>query len=571
MATSIFQQLRISAAIYEHGEEWVLLHGERSVLAFEFEHNKDFLRARYNRRCLARVQRLRKPIRGEHAGYVDLFVPIIAREELVAILVSGPFAIERPTANDILQSWQSLTRRQGHPSDPEFGAYLSAALAVLVLDGKKVAAFEKLIGCLARLMAGEGEADVLMNRIEGLRDELAATRAPERSWELVGEIVDPRSVRSPHSGPRQNDLNHLGLRRVTDHVLVGLTVSRNAQTDAVEETVRRDAFLRAAVELASKVGDVVTGRVGDHGVVFLCGCAGSAQKKRQKARDLAQRAASLARQRFGLSVHFGASTWSESIPLSRSYEAALAAAESALVTGSHWELAELDAQRRPHSLRHLRDELAKTIEEQPHLLRARFDRYLEAVAGEYRYRLDPARSQLELAFERLSQTLLRIGALDGASFRALYEELDRVAQAARTVSELFTAYRRVVADIAETMQHPSAARQDRHLRGAMEYIHRHYAERLRRVTVARVAGFAPGYFSLLFKQREKKTFEEYVQELRVERAKQLLESTKLDAARVGELSGFATPQYFSRSFRRLVGLSPLEYRRRIAGRALRAC
>jgi YesN/AraC family two-component response regulator len=226
-------------------------------------------------------------------------------------------------------------------------------------------------------------------------------------------------------------------------------------------------------------------------------------------------------------------------------------------------VAEVDQPRRPRSLRHLRDDLAKTIEEQPHLIGARFDRYLEAVAGEYGYRLDSARSQLELAFERLSQTLLRIGALDGAGFRALYEEVDRVGQAARNTSELFAAYRRVVADIAETMQRPSAARQDRHLRGAMEYIHQHYAERLRRTKVARIAGFAPGYFSLLFKQREKKTFEEYVQELRIERAKQLLESTHLDAARVAELSGFATPQYFSRSFRRSVGVTPLEHRRRI--------
>jgi AraC-like DNA-binding protein len=306
--------------------------------------------------------------------------------------------------------------------------------------------------------------------------------------------------------------------------------------------------------------------VGDHGVVFLCGAAGSAQKKRRKARDLAERASALARHRFGLSVHFGVSVWTESIPLSRSYEAALAAAESALVTGSPWELAELDARRRPHSLRHLRDELTKTIEEQPHLLQVRFDRYLEAVAGEYGYRLDPGRAQLELAFERLSQTLLRLGALDDASYRSLYEELDRVGQAARTISELFGAYRRVVTDVAETMQRPSAARQDRHLRGAMEYIHRHYAERLKRAKVARVAGFAPGYFSLLFKQREKKTFEEYVQQLRIERAKQLLESTRLDAARVAELSGFATPQYFSRSFRRSVGVTPLEHRRRTIGR-----
>ena len=55
-------------------------------------------------------------------------------------------------------------------------------------------------------------------------------------------------------------------------------------------------------------------------------------------------------------------------------------------------------------------------------------------------------------------------------------------------------------------------------------------------------------------------FEQYVHGLRIERAKQLLLDTELDAARVAELSGFKTPQYFSRVFVRATGVTPIVFR-----------
>src|SRR5262249_42317617 len=84
---------------------------------------------------------------------------------------------------------------------------------------------------------------------------------------------------------------------------------------------------------------------------------------------------------------------------------------------------------------------------------------------------------------------------------------------------------------------------------------------------ARLAGFAPNYFSALFRQRQGVTFERYVSDLRVERAKQLLASSTLSVARVGELSGFSSAQYFSKVFRRSVGArrSPIGQTRRSTG------
>jgi YesN/AraC family two-component response regulator len=140
--------------------------------------------------------------------------------------------------------------------------------------------------------------------------------------------------------------------------------------------------------------------------------------------------------------------------------------------------------------------------------------------------------------------------------------LERAAVEARTVSELFAAYRRAVNDVAQAVKRPQGARGDHGLRRAEEYMRRHYAESLGLERVARVAGYAPKYFSALFKKKQRMTFESYLTNLRIERAKQLLSGTTLNLERVARLSGLATRTYLGRVFKRRAGVTPMAYRRR---------
>jgi hypothetical protein len=70
--------------------------------------------------------------------------------------------------------------------------------------------------------------------------------------------------------------------------------------------------------------------------------------------------------------------------LSGSYQTTLGAAEIALAQGTRLVEVEPDAKPGTHSLRHLREELSRIVEERPELLGARFDRYLEALAAQAR-------------------------------------------------------------------------------------------------------------------------------------------------------------------------------------------
>jgi AraC-like DNA-binding protein len=562
VVADVFRVLRVSAALVNEEGYWFRIHGEPSLTSFELEHGREAERFGYNHRHLTRVRKRGVTVLGEHAGYADCFVPVRVDAQTVAVLVTGPFALARPTSADILERWRWLSDRHGHPSDPEFSSYLSASLATLVLTPARVAAFRTVLEQLAELLAGRGRADELASLADEPRRELEAARLVERTWEGVRTMLDERSSRIWASGHRAHELAQLGLSRPPNDVLVALSVGSARDVDPVEEAVQRDAFQRSAIALARSVGDVIAGQVGDHGVVLLSASRGGIARRKQRLLDLAERAKLLARRRFGLSLYFGASSVLDSAPLARSFQRALAAAESALVRrATHWSVGTVDAPNRD-ALRDLRRELTQAGAEHAELLPARFDRYLEAVALQCGYRLDLARGQLDFGFECVAEPLVKRAELDEKSCRSLCDILVRSASAARTLDDLFSAYRRAILDVAEAVKRPLHARHDRSLRRAIEYIHQRYTEPLSAPRVARVAGFTPNYFSTLFKLRERRSFASYVCALRIERAAQLLTATNLDVKHVGELCGFNSAQYFSRVFQRIKQETPQTYRAR---------
>ena len=57
---------------------------------------------------------------------------------------------------------------------------------------------------------------------------------------------------------------------------------------------------------------------------------------------------------------------------------------------------------------------------------------------------------------------------------------------------------------------------------------------------------------------------EYIQTLRIEEAKQLLETSSLGVDDVSEEIGYANPAYFRKLFKRRTGVSPARYRKRFS-------
>lgn len=76
-------------------------------------------------------------------------------------------------------------------------------------------------------------------------------------------------------------------------------------------------------------------------------------------------------------------------------------------------------------------------------------------------------------------------------------------------------------------------------------------------------------FKRRFKQATGMTPMDYVHTLRLEEAKQILESGDAPIDEVAEQVGYADPSFFRALFRRRVGLTPSHYRRRFRGMRLR--
>jgi AraC-like DNA-binding protein len=555
---NVFESLGVSASLWD-GRRWRVLHAEPSVLGFEIEHGAEAQRFRHNDRGVKRVLRERRTVLGENAGFSDLFVPIVVSDRIRAILVTGPFAKARPDATSILERWRGLSGRQGDTSDPEFLHYVTVSLSTLVLEPDLLRKYIRFLEGFARFAEGDDPRGTLLSRMDALRKDLGRARFVERMWHMAHAFVDTRTTGRWSSSYQSADLASVGLARPVDDVVVGLIVTHGTSLDPVEEIVRRDAFQRACVRSAQRLRGAASGRIGDHGVTFLSGLGPHKQRGRRALLDFARDCGKLA-ERYGLALHLGTSTLPAREPLAHRYASALQAAELALLKGT--PLVEGASTPRVTPLTDMRRGLGAHIEENPESLPARFERYLDAVARHAGYGVEVARAHLEAGFERLAEPFLVSGRLEAKSLGDLYEGLEQAARNARTVADLCAAYRRAALDVSAAIAMPSSAHRDRSVRRAVEHVRRHFTQPLTLVSVARVAGFAPTHFSTLFKLHEGTTFSRYICQLRLDRARELLGRTELDLGRIAVLSGFRSREYFARVFRRVVGVTPMESRRR---------
>jgi len=98
-------------------------------------------------------------------------------------------------------------------------------------------------------------------------------------------------------------------------------------------------------------------------------------------------------------------------------------------------------------------------------------------------------------------------------------------------------------------------------RQASEYIDHHYMDpNLSLHEVAAQVNLSPSHFSAVFSQETFKTFKEYLTEIRIKKAKELLRMTTLRSAEISYQIGYNDPHYFSYVFRKNTGLSPSEFR-----------
>src|SRR4051812_6279725 len=101
---------------------------------------------------------------------------------------------------------------------------------------------------------------------------------------------------------------------------------------------------------------------------------------------------------------------------------------------------------------------------------------------------------------------------------------------------------------------------NRRLLRARDAMDRTYAQQLDIPTLARLAHVSEAHFIRTFKETFGETPHRYLQRRRVERAMHLLRETDRSVTEICLDVGFASLGTFSRTFRRIMGVSPSAYR-----------
>lgn len=100
------------------------------------------------------------------------------------------------------------------------------------------------------------------------------------------------------------------------------------------------------------------------------------------------------------------------------------------------------------------------------------------------------------------------------------------------------------------------------LQKATTLIQQNYHQKLTQNMVASAVYLSPSYFSKVFKEAFGCTFNQYVNRIRIEHAKELLHYSVVSINSIPALVGFENRSYFGKIFKQLTGTTPKQYRNR---------
>ena len=116
------------------------------------------------------------------------------------------------------------------------------------------------------------------------------------------------------------------------------------------------------------------------------------------------------------------------------------------------------------------------------------------------------------------------------------------------------------------VQRHSLERYSSAVRSCLNYIDFHYMEPLNLEGLAARFAINKNYLSSRFHKEVGVTVTEYINSIRVRRSEELLGKTALSMQSVAEQCGFSDANYFTRTFKKINGVSPNEYRKSLKNR-----
>ncbi|WP_186423166.1 response regulator transcription factor [Lacrimispora celerecrescens] len=113
--------------------------------------------------------------------------------------------------------------------------------------------------------------------------------------------------------------------------------------------------------------------------------------------------------------------------------------------------------------------------------------------------------------------------------------------------------------VAVALETYKESRKDKYIELVQEYIREHYREKITLNQMSALLNISQGHLSSVFKKQTGKNFSDYVSEVKIEKAKELIGTYQYMMYEISDMLGFDTQYYFSTVFKKITGHTPKEY------------
>lgn len=137
--------------------------------------------------------------------------------------------------------------------------------------------------------------------------------------------------------------------------------------------------------------------------------------------------------------------------------------------------------------------------------------------------------------------------------------LKKLVENSENIEDLIDLFRVCVDNIIRNMRQHSMMNTSKHIKMAMEYIDNNYNRKLSLEEVSGHVNLSVVHLSRLFKKETGKTVLDYINDSKMFKAQQMLDTGKYKVYEIADELGFSNSHYFSTMFKKFTGLTPSEY------------
>jgi len=190
---------------------------------------------------------------------------------------------------------------------------------------------------------------------------------------------------------------------------------------------------------------------------------------------------------------------------------------------------------------------------------------LKAFLERFRVYVEERPGILKVRLYELSGSLIDSAILGGGDEKKLNDLVAKYFNDINLIKEINVAQQwlsDIVVEIAGNVGGVYESRSRSLIESAKKYIENNFQSQLSYKDVAREIFISPSYFLTLFKKETNQTFTDYLTAIRINEAKRLLRTSGLNITEIAYEIGFNNSNYFSNIFKKTVGISAMEYKKK---------